>query len=332
MAQHFLLSSQARSLSLVDVMNLTNDEAYELFKTWRWGKEEENMFCPSCGVIHSPYRIKSRKQFRCKHCNHTYSVTSGTIFANHKLPIKTYLIAVVLFVNAVKGISSLQLSRDLGVQYKTAFVLSHKLRESLMQNRDDSEKLTGEVHMDGAYLNGTVRKKNKKIDRIDRRLAENQSPDKRCVLVFREGIKRTRTFIVKSENQKIIKNLALLHVANDATIHADESNAYDPLHGYFDTKRVNHSKEYRSDAGITNNYAESFFSRFRRLQYGQHHKISNRYLDNYANEAAYREDMRNTPNGAITKDLIVKCLYTKTSRDWCGYWQGNKREYENLVA
>lgn len=332
MAQHFLLSSQARSLSLVDVMKLSDDQAHELFKTLRWGKSDNDMVCPSCGVVHAPYKIQSRKQYRCKHCNHTFSVTSGTMFANHKLPIKTYLLAIVLFVNAVKGISSLQLSRDLGVQYKTAFVLAHKLRESLMEKRDDSEKLSGVIHMDGAYINGTIRPKNKKSERIDRRLAENQNPNKRCVLVFRQGVEKTRTFIVKAENQQSVKSLAFLHVANDATIHADEANAYDPLHGYFDTKRVNHSLEYRSDEGITNNYAESFFSRFRRMQHGQHHHISNRYLDNYANEAAYREDTRLNPNGAIASDLMKKCLQTRTSKDWCGYWQGNKREAERLAA
>jgi transposase-like protein len=332
MSQHFLLSAQARTLSLIDVMKLSEQQAHDLFKTLRWGKSDDDMVCPVCGTVHSPYKIKSRNQYRCKHCGHTFSVTSGTIFANHKLPIKTYLLAIVLFVNAAKGISSLQLGRDLGVQYKTAFVLAHKIRQSLMEKRDDSEKLSGVVHMDGAYVNGHTRPKNKKADRVDRRLIENQNLNKRCVLVFRQGIEKTRTFVVKSETQEVVKSLACLNVANDATVHADESNAYDPLHGLFNTKRVNHSLEYRTDDGITNNYAESFFSRFRRMQRGQHHHISNRYLDNYANEAAYREDTRLNPNGSIFNDLARKCLMTRSSRDWCGYWQGNKRQGERLSA
>lgn len=75
------------------------------------------MTCPKCGCQHQAYFIKSRQQWRCKvkGCRHTFSVTLGTIFDNRKLPIQTYLLAIVLFVNAVKGIPALQLSLDLGV-------------------------------------------------------------------------------------------------------------------------------------------------------------------------------------------------------------------------
>jgi transposase-like protein len=331
MSQHFLLSAKARTLSVRQVMQLSEQDAHHLLKTLRWGEEDKDIVCPKCGLVHAPYIIKSRNQYRCRSCNHTFSVTSGTIFSNHKLPITVYLLAIILFVNAVKGISALQLSRDLGVQYKTAFVLAHKLRESLMNNRDTS-LLTGEVHVDGAYVNGYVRPKNKKSDRIDRRLAVNQREDKRCVLVMRQGIEKTRTFVLKSENQASVMTLAMSNISSDAVICADESNAYDPLHGKFIVKRVNHSLEYRADDGTTNNYAESFFSRFRRMQHGQMHKFSNRYLDNYVNEAAYREDMRAAANGDQFHDVTNKCLKTKTSRDWCGYWQGNKRDGERIAA
>lgn len=82
---------------------------------------------------------------------HTFSVTSGTIFANRKLPIQTYLLAIVLFVNAVKGISALQLSRDLGVQNKTAYVLAQKLRKSLLVQREILQ-FSGLGEMDGTYV------------------------------------------------------------------------------------------------------------------------------------------------------------------------------------
>ena len=252
-----------------------------------------------------------------------------------------YLSAIAVYTNAVKGISALQLGRDLGVQYKTAFVLAHKIRESLMAQRDETP-LSGEVHMDGAYVNGYVRPENKKEDRVDRRLFENQREDKRCVFVMRQkietvgdlikGANKTLTFIIKAENQADVSKLAAAFVEKGSVICADESNAYDVLHAKFDTRRVNHSQEYRSDAGITNNLAESYFSRFRRMQYGQTHKFGNLYLANYANEAAYREDTRRMPNGEIFTDITKKCAKMRTSRDWCGYWQGNKRNEERLAA
>lgn len=335
--QHFLLSARARTLSVRSVFEMSNEEAFALFKEVRWGKGDE-VACPVCGVIGKHYFKPTRKQWQCKDCKHTFSVTSGTIFAFHKLPLKVYLAAIAIFTNAVKGISALQLSRDLGVQYKTAFVLAHKIRESLMEQRE-LDKLDGEIHMDGAYVNGHIRPKNKKADRIDRRLAVNQKPNKRCVFVMRQkcqelaaGANKTLTFVLKGENQADVSTLADAYVRKGATICADESNAYDPLHAKFDTRRVNHSVEYRADDGTTNNLAESYFSRFRRMQYGQVHKFGNLYLANYANEAAYREDTRRWANGKIFTDIMTKCARTLTNRDWCGYWQGNKRQEERLAA
>ena len=77
------------------------------------------------------YNITSRRRFKCVACHHQFSVTSGTIFASRKLSFTDLLAAIVIFVNGAKGVSALQVSRDLDVQYKTAFVLSHKLREAM---------------------------------------------------------------------------------------------------------------------------------------------------------------------------------------------------------
>ncbi|MDE2599720.1 MAG: IS1595 family transposase [Rhodocyclaceae bacterium] len=339
--QHFLLSAKARSLSVKRLVKMSDDEAFDLFRELRWGKGEETA-CPCCGSVAKHWFIRTRRQWRCKDCKHTFSVTSGTIFAFHKLPLQDYLVAIAIFTNAVKGISALQLSRDLDVQYKTAFVLAHKIRESLMEHRDLSA-LAGEIHMDGAYVNGHVRPKNRKVDRIDRRKVENQKPTKRCVFVMRQkcaeiaerqmvGGARTLTFVMHKENQADVSLLASRFVAAGSTICADEAHAYDPLHAKFDTRRVNHQEAYRADDGTTNNLAESYFSRFRRMQVGQVHKFGNLYLNNYANEAAYREDTRRWSNGEIFEDIGKKCVRTRTHRDWCGYWQGNKRSEERLVA
>lgn len=332
MSQHFLLSAKAHILAVRKVMEMTHDQAFQVSRELRWGAGEETA-CPVCGTIDRHYFRNDRKQWRCKGCTHAFSVTSGTIFANHKLPLKVYLAAIAIYNNAVKGISALQLSRDLGVRYKTAFVLAHKIRKSLMEQRDNTP-LSGEVPMDGAYVNGYVRPENKKKDRIDRRLSENQRPDKRCVFVMWQkvetagneikGFNKTLTCIIKADNQVDVSNLANEFVKKGSILCADESNTYDPLNAKFDTRRVNPSTEYRAKDGTTNNLAESYISRFRRMQYGQTHKFGNLYLANYANEAAYREDTRRQPNGQIFQDITKKCAHTKTSRDWCGYWQGNK--------
>ena len=125
--------------------------------------------------------------YRCKACRKDFSLTSGTLFAFHKLPLQTYLAAIVIFCNEVKGKSALALSRDLGVQYKTAFVLAHKLREALASEMR-GERLGGEgkkVEIDAAYFGGYVKPANRKENRRDRRLAENQTGKRRCIIVMR---------------------------------------------------------------------------------------------------------------------------------------------------
>ena len=338
---HFLLSAEARTLSMREVFALSDDAAFELFREVRWGRDGQPV-CPACGVVEPHWFLPSRRQWRCRACGHTFSVTSGTIFAHHKLPLQVYLGAVAIYTNAVKGLSALQLSRDLDVQYKTAFVLMHKLRESLMVQRNETP-LAGEVQIDGGYINGSVRPANRAEERVDRRLAEHQSPDKRCVLVMREtcpeddpdgqvGGRRTLTFIIPRENQRDVGELAARFIAPGTTISADESDAYDLLHGRYPMRRVNHQREYQAADGTTDNQAESYLARFRRMQIGQHHKFGLSHLANYANEAAYREDTRRWPNGAIFTDILTKCARTPPHRDWCGYWQGNTRRPERLAA
>lgn len=338
MAQHFLLSANARDLSLMKLFNMSEDEAFENFKAVRWSDTDGEPVCPSCGSCNTPYFISARKQFRCKECNHTFSVTSGTLFASHKKSLKIYLIAIALFTNAVKSISALQLSRDLDVQYKTAWVLSHKIRESLFLNQDET-KLSGVCEVDGVYVGNYIKPANKIEDRIDRRKADK--PNKRTVISIRQraeegsenvGSIRTKTFVTKGENTSDIKEIIYNSVEIGSTLHADEHVGYDHFHAHFDMKRVNHGVEYKSKEGACNNQSESYNSRFRRMQYGQCHKISNLYLSNYANEIAYREDTRRMSNGAIFADIFSKCLSTPVSNEFCGYWQGNKRTAERLGA
>lgn len=125
MSQHFLLSAKARTLSVAKIARMTDEEAHETFRAIRWASTDGEPFCPQCGCV-ACYEYASRPIFKCKGCDHQFSLTSGTIFASRKLPIRDYLLAIAIFVNGAKGISALQLSRDLDVQYKTAFVLAHK--------------------------------------------------------------------------------------------------------------------------------------------------------------------------------------------------------------
>jgi hypothetical protein len=159
-----------------------------------------------------------RRIWKCQLCNHQFSVTSGTIFASRKLSIRDYLSAIAIFVNAVKGISALQLGRDLDVQYKTAFVLAHKLREAIGDEQIKTE-LSGVVEVDGAYFGGHSRQENEKAERKDRRLVEEQTGKRQSVVVARERGGWTVPFVVPTEAAAI--PAIRQHVQPGTIVHAE---------------------------------------------------------------------------------------------------------------
>lgn len=334
MAQHFLLSADARDFSLLDIATITERKAETIFRKLRWSDTLGHPVCPKCGGLEH-YDLSSRKVWKCKYCSKQFSVTSGTLFSGHKLPHKTILLALAIFSNAVKGLSALQMARDLNVQYKTAYVLLQKFREALLESRDESQ-MDGVCEIDGAYFNSHMRPANNIDDRVDRRLSENQNPKKRCVMTVRKrgdvGSVKTLTFVTKGETVSAVSNIARKYIKRGSTIHTDEANAYDPLHAYYKMMRVNHSREYFSKDGACSNQAESYFARLRRMEYGQYHRIGGKYLYLYANEAAYREDSRRESNGRIMQDLTKRCITSEQSSEWTGYWQGNHPISERLVA
>jgi transposase-like protein len=161
-----------------------------MFCSIRWPETGGAPVCPHCGcpTCWRCPRPNGAPRFRCSACRRDFSPTSGTLFAFHKLEIRDYLAAVVIFCDEVKGKAALALSRDLDVQYKTAFVLAHKIREA-MASEVKSLRLGGvgrHVEVDGCYVGGHVRPANRKEDRKDRRLAETRSGRRQVVVVIRE--------------------------------------------------------------------------------------------------------------------------------------------------
>ncbi len=314
MAQHFLLTAAARNLSLKGIFRMSDDEAHETFTAIRFADNGGAAFCPRCECT-AVYAYTVRRIWKCKACQYQFSVTSGTIFASRKLAIRDYLAATAIFVNAVKGISALQLGRDLDVQYKTAFVLAHKLREAIGKEQSEGQ-LSGVVEIDGAYFGGHTKQENIKADRPDRRLTV---PAKRqSVVVARERDGKTLPFVVAKEADAVA--LIRERVAMGSIVHADEAGGWDKLHAYYDVMRINHSIAFSLNGACTNQ-AESYFSRLRRAELGQHHHISGKYLAAYAVEMAWREDTRRKPNGALHQAATGAALAHPVSRVWKGYWQ-----------
>jgi transposase-like protein len=322
MAQHFLLSAAARSLSPGKVARMSNRGADNVFLRLRWPQTDGQPVCPNCGcqICYDCRRSASHSRWRCKACRADFSVTSGTLFAWHKLPLRTYLMAIAMFCNEVKGKSMLAFARDLDVQYKTAFVLAHKLREAMASSMN-ALRLGGEgqtAEIDGAYFGGHIRPENLAIDRLDRRLAANQSGKRQVVVTMRERGGRTlaQVFAAEADAVAAIRQ----RIARGTTVHADESPAWNPLHASFAMQRINHQDGFSIDGACTNG-AESYFSRLRRGELGHHHHIAGPYLVRYAREAAWRENFRRVSNGEQVYGVVGLAMRCRPSVDFCGYWQ-----------
>jgi transposase-like protein len=304
---------------------LSDRQAEDCFRAVRWHETNGEPICARCGSVECSDRrtAKGVARWRCKACKYTFSVTAATIFANAKLPLRIYLAAIAIFTNEVKGKSMLALSRDLGTQYKTAFVLAHKLRESMateMKGRmiGGFDKV---AEVDGGYFGGYQKPANYKEHRRDRRLAVNQNGKRKCVVIIRERNGNSLPGVFPSEAAA----LSFIHsrVEKGTTLHADEAGSWNDLHSRYEMHRINHQEAYSTDESCTN-WAESFFSRLRRGEIGHHHHIAGPYLVRYAQEASWREDNRRLATGEQVTRVSALAMKAKPSVDFCGYWQRRK--------
>lgn len=359
--QHFLQSAELRDFSMWEVANLDKAQVLQTFTTYRWGNLDK-VICPGCGAISKPFFRVDRTQLRCRHCDRHFSPLVNTVFADRKIPLKKLLMALVKFITSAKGVSALELSRIIDVQPKTAAVLLGKLRECLVRQKD-TEMLSGSVEADGGQFCGKPRKscfrgkrkpaeiaamvearlrgepvsKRKPKGKAARRNWEKRK-NRRVVMVYRavspedgEGAYATRTFIALSENSAVVDKITPEIVVPNSTIMTDENAAYTHLSKDYDHHCVEHSLEFCTIDGVNENQAESFFSRMRRAEYGVFHGYRPKYLADYAQEFAWREDARRQTEMQKLMNLLRRVFDAGMSRWWRGYWQGHNRPGELLV-
>ncbi|MDR0776204.1 MAG: IS1595 family transposase [Azonexus sp.] len=363
MTVHFWLSTDAITITQESIGTMTDDQARLFLAELRWGSVDQQV-CPECGAVDRHYHIRTRRQWRCKHCFHTFSVTSGTPFTDRKIGYRRLLLALFAFVINQKGLAALALRRMIGGQYRTSFTLLHKLREAIMLTTSQ-DQLGGVVEMDGGHFSGRKRKGRKKKGKpkkpqVPNKYAEHRSkapqgafpfhPNRRIIVALREisqettgainkyngkpigkGATRTVVAVCRSENNVDVEALIRKHVATPSTIRTDEMPSYGNVKfmGYIH-QVVNHSIEFSSDEGYNENQAESFFSRMRRACIGIYHRITPKYMLDYATETAWREDVRRKDTRTQLAELFSRVGRAGLSKDWINYCRGNRRRIELL--
>ncbi len=360
MAQRFLMSSAACDFDREEIDCLDEEGAIKYFAKHRWGADGQQT-CPTCGAVsHHTWR-RRRRHWRCRECSREFSITSGTVFQDRKMPIKKLLKAIFTYSRAAKGNPALALRSELKMSYKSAWLLSSKLREVLLRTTIPSQ-LSGVVHVDGGYFGGkprsvnnhgisspegmaaavkqryggapTQRARRYKCYKPGGEANERRKKEKRrLVYVFREvseqkgyGGLRTIVAVVHRDTETESDAIQLIqkYVAKGSTIMTDEGYAYRRLNelGYKHFT-VRHKKQWVTPEGVNNNQAESFYSRMRRAEYGVFHRYTPTYLKDYAIEFVWREDARKQSVRQHFEELLRRIFLAGMSRWFRGYYQEN---------
>lgn len=301
---------RAETIGIVELLTRfdTDQACREWLEQVRWNGEP---ICPHCGGIENITRPPSKPtQYWHKDCRKQFTVTTGTVMHSTRTPLRNWIVVIYSVLTARKGVSAMQLSKELGVQYRTAWYMLHRVREAC-QGGDFT--LSNVCEVDETYVGG--KEKNKHASK--RRKEGRGTVGKAAVAGIRERDGKVVAQPMERITGNTMRSFVEQNIAPDATIYSDESAVYNNI----SDGTVKHSAGEYVDGDIHTNGIESVWSVFKRSIVGTWHHVSVKHLGRYVNEAAFRLNEGNCQIDTIDR---MESLVSRIG--------GKRIKYQDLVS
>lgn len=274
-------------LTLFQLMRRFPDEetAVEWFERLVWPNGERD--CPRCGSLGTYECSHAKMPYRCRDCGKYFSVKTPTVMAGSPLPVRVWIFAMYLDVSRPKGVSSVQMAKDLGVTQKTAWYMQQRIREAF-RHAGDAALMLGPVEADETWVGGLEKNKHARL-----RQSRIGGPGKTPVAGIRDRrTGRVAARVIEHTDRKTLGGFVRGHAAPGSRLYTDESAAYGGLSGDYDRHSVCHSRGEYVRGGVHTNGIESLWSLLKRAHKGTFHVFSRKHLQRYLDEMCWRNNHR----------------------------------------
>jgi transposase-like protein len=255
-------------------------------------------YCHHCGH-NEIYTFKDGKRYRCAKCKQDFTIRTGTVFGESKLPLRKWFMAIYLLLTCNKGISSVQLAKQVGVTQKTGWFIDHRIRSAMKQNKG---QLFGRIEADETYIGGAARNMHKDKKKNIGTGGLGKTP---IIGVVQRGGDVKATVAENLKNDTLISNITD-KVQTGSFVYTDEHRGYNGLHRLgFLHNRVRHSRFEFVVGDAHTNTIESFWALFKRGYHGIYHWMSKKHMQRYVDEFVFRFNRRSGESKDIFSETVM---------------------------